>query len=186
MTQLSFQECAEWCFKRGIIVSRRGELNYEKTPIDSLTLSLPRVGLEIIALGSVLLSHLEDDNYKGSFFWLKDWDIWSPESEAVGMHLFTCQLPKEASFSSKGGQLFETNELVEQKSLLVIPMLFQWDAYLVPSHGNYIIFVDHDGYIKLVARTASELERIFVSLASWKPIRQNVKASGGESAVTGK
>ncbi|CAA9324925.1 MAG: hypothetical protein AVDCRST_MAG68-2031 [uncultured Gemmatimonadetes bacterium] len=48
----------------------------------------------------------------------------------------------------------------EAHSLLTLPLLFQWDAYLVPISASFVVFISHDGYIDVFAESSDEYNRL--------------------------
>ena len=175
MRLVSKTDCLNWCRQRGIGISEYDHLYYERAPIHSLVFDLPSRGLEVIGLSNVLSTNLEGEGYSGSLLWLKAWGIWSEDYEEVGLRLFERLIsgPEgQATLPDSPGQLFDKNESTDQRAALTVPMLFQWDAYLVPDHGRYVVFVSHDEYVDVVAKTAVELDRLFGELHAWNPTKK--------------
>ena len=175
MRLVSKPDCLNWCRQREISISEYDHLYYERVPIHSLVFDLPSRSLEIIGLSNVLSRNLEGDSYSGSLVWLRDWDIWSEDYEEVGCRLASRLFSdprRPTRFPDAPGQVFDSTELLDQRVALIVPMLFQWDAYLVPGHGKYVVFVSHDEYVDVVAKTANELDRLFQELHAWNPTKK--------------
>ncbi len=175
MKLLSKPGCLDWCRQREISISEYDHLYYERAPIHSLVFDLPSRGLEIIGLSNVLSRNLEGDNYPGALVWLRAYGMWSEDNEEAGVRLLSRLLSDpqgSARFPDTRGQVFDTTEVVDQRVALIVPMLFQWDAYLVPDHGRYVVFVSHDEYVDVVAKTADELDRLFQELHAWNPTKK--------------
>ena len=175
MKLLSKPECLDWCRERGIKVSTHEMLYYDTVRPNSLVSDLPTEGLRIIGLSNVLSRNLEGDNYPGALVWLDDYGIWSDDNEEAGVRLLSQLLSdpqRSACFPDTRGQVFDTTEVVDQRVALIVPMLFQWDAYLVPEHGRYFVFLSHDEYVNVVAKTEDELDRLFEELHAWNPTKK--------------
>jgi len=54
-------------------------------------------------------------------------------------------------------------------SYLVIPMLFGWDAFLVPERWDYFVFVSHDGVAEVVSRVAEKAQELRERVRDWNP-----------------
>jgi len=169
----SYEEFSKLCNENGIVISENKFLSYQNGIDHCVSLSLPTSAEKVSRLLTVLLKHLDDDEYKGSLLWLREWGIWSPDSEEVGVFIFEHLLNQ--SISNKYCLAFNATEFVAQKAFLSLPMLYDWDCYVIPNHWNYCIFINHHKEIKIFARTSSELERIFLALQYWDPRRIEIK-----------
>lgn len=67
------------------------------------------------------------------------------------------------------GQLFDSSEAVALQSFLILPVLFSWDAYLVPESGEYFVFNSHDESVYVVSGTKQTHEKLFELLRIWEP-----------------
>ncbi len=172
MTQefLSPAQCRDWCSSRGLSVSPSGAVSFPPKPLHSLTIPLPTVGLEVIGLSIVLARGFEGFPTGASLLWLKSWDIWSQDFEDMGANLL-CRLRRSNDLGDLPGQVFGAKEQLDLSSALLIPLLFQWDAYLIPEHARYVAFVCHDDFVNLLAGTAEDLDSLFRQLEPWKPER---------------
>ena len=67
------------------------------------------------------------------------------------------------------GHIFEPNEVFESHAYLLLPMLFGWDAFLIPEAGDYFVFISHDGVAEVVARTAEKAKEPRERVKDWNP-----------------
>ena len=168
MRTLSLDSYEDWLKRNDIIISTTHKLCYLEQSSWKFRIPLPEIGLEIIALTHVLINVIEEDK-SGLFLWLKDFDIWSPDTEKIGISMYQSMLPPQTNIYEHPILSIESVEVTEQKALSIITMLFQWDLYLVPENAKYIIFFSHDGYIQIESRTLSEHHRMLTSLHHWHP-----------------
>jgi hypothetical protein len=173
MRLLSEAACRTWCSTRGLEVSERGYLRYPVDPFHSLVITLPKMALEAVGLANVLSRDLDRTPPRSSLLWLKGWDIWSEDYEEVGANLIrSMRFDKAQLIKDLPGQEFEPAETLDLRTFLLVPIVFQWDAYLVPDHAGYVAFVCHDGFVNILTRTGAERERIFSILEAWAPSRE--------------
>jgi len=71
------------------------------------------------------------------------------------------------------GQLFAADELVEFHSYFLLPLLFGWDAFVVPEGTDHFLFVSHDGLVAAVSRGGEALEELRQRVADWNPKRDD-------------
>lgn len=154
----------DWLRGHEIVSPREDVFIFENGYLGGITLPVPQSMPRVIALANILLS-LNKGVYEGSLFWLSDWGMWGPDSDSLGMFIWRkiCQ-------SEYGeGILHDSSEAIAQASLLLIPMIFQWDAYLVLKGGAYIVFSSHDGYVCVLTRSSEETERLMLAMKDWNP-----------------
>ena len=173
MKLLSADESRSWCAERGLRLSRAGYLDYPTDEAYSAVISLPKAALEGIGLANVLARELSGAPEGSSLLWLRSWNIWSEDFEEIGAALYKGLLARrgQVELASLPGQLLEGGESPVLKSLLVVPILFQWDAYLVPAHAEHLVFICHDGFVNFLARTEDRLDKLLATLEAWNPTR---------------
>lgn len=179
MRSLNETGVADWCAKRGIQL-RRGPKGTELSFDDAnhcLIVRVPESGLRCVALAYVLLmaSVREDESeFKGCLFWLRDWEIGSPELDRAGhtvLRWLRLAGREPISWHAQPGELFGPDEVAEAHVALVQPLIFDWDAYLVPDAGEYFVFSWHHEHLFVVSPTQSKLDKIGGSLRNggWAP-----------------
>lgn len=65
--------------------------------------------------------------------------------------------------------LFDEHELVEAHALLLQPLFFEWDAFVVPSSGKYFAMADHDGVLKIVTQDQVTHQGLLHRFRDWHP-----------------
>jgi hypothetical protein len=169
---LSRQEAKNWCELRGIFADtggRRVSLRYSESQTSCLQTPLDLSAGRLVALAhSLLLQDLVEPDapdFAGVLVWFRDWDIWNESSESVGARVLECirsgLTQGHAPLLQDGpAHLFTPQEFVDAHALLSVPILFQWDAYVVPESARCFTLVSHDAYARITARTATIGSRI--------------------------
>lgn len=113
----------------------------------------------LLGLAYVLLMSLvpddEEENYGGGVIGIISWDIWSEGAERVG-HLVTNSLLGSGHLASRlepPTVLYDHGELLSAHAMLLQPMVFQWDAYYIPTAAEYIVVISHDEFASVLSRT---------------------------------
>jgi hypothetical protein len=174
-------DAVSWCDARGLRApSGRTavDLVYPGEDHHCLEIVISREALRAIALGYVLLMSLvrddEEVNFGGGLLWLRDWNIWSETTERVGDYVVQglrnglgIRQPLEAA----PAHLFTEKELTAAQAFLAQPMIYQWDAYLVPVSAEYFVFISHGGSCYIVAKTRGVFEQLLQRFqnGNWNP-----------------
>lgn len=156
MQRLDASSAARWCGHRGILLSEDAR-RIAETPFHFATrfsLALPREGLRAVDLANWVLS-LDDaaavPSYSTVLVWLLDWDIWSVERERVGLQLMHALLGAD-DIKERPAVEFTADEVSAAQAIISIVALFQWDAVVAPSHGEYVFRFSHHGTAESYAR----------------------------------
>lgn len=172
-TKLKFfttEETKSWCETHGLKVTDNRFLHYENQ--HCITIVLKEEPSRVIALADYLVPTWEDVPFEGALLWIRQRGVWGDHSEKTGamiVQLMRLAKGEVESLEVRPGHLFGPEELFEMHSHFVIPMLFGWDAFLVPENPDYFVFVSHDGVVEVVSRTAEKAEELRVRLRSWNP-----------------
>ena len=172
MKFLSAGEICVWCEANGLKVTSDGFLYY-----DTPNLYCFSVGLEVkppraIALADYLVPTWKDFSFEGALLWIREPGISGDYADKTGaMILQQMRLGKGESelLEKRPGHLFSAEELFEMHSYFVIPMLFGWDAFLIPERKDYFIFVSHDGVVGVISRTPQTSEALYERVFDWHP-----------------
>jgi hypothetical protein len=54
-------------------------------------------------------------------------------------------------------------------SFFLLPLLFGWDAFLVPKDRDYFIFASHDEVACVVAKNPLAYTKMFQQVLDWNP-----------------
>jgi hypothetical protein len=170
---------AEWCQKRGIQVSPGipgTELRFHGAN-HCFSVPVLESGARCVALAYMLLMasvRLDESEFQGCLLWFREWEIWSPELDRAGhtvLRWLRLAGREPISWHDAPGELFGPDEVGEAHAALVQPLIFDWDAYLVPSSGEYFVFSYHHEHLFVVSPTKSKLDEIGRSLqgGGWAP-----------------
>ncbi len=178
MHALGFEDARQWCLARGIRadLARLVSLSFQGGSSNCLEIPLPREATRSMALAYILLmTQVPDDDeskFEGVLVWIRQWGIWSETTERVGMNIVeSIRLAKgEArSVDEARAHLFDEHELVEAHALLLQPLFFEWDAFVVPSSGKYFAMADHDGVLKIVTQDQVTHQGLLHRFRDWHP-----------------
>lgn len=173
MQLVSSQERNDWLRHRSLSVLPKGQVHYKDSPVHKFRLKLPTDGLQLIRLTNVLSAHIEGDAHPQTLSWIEEWNMWGADIEEMG-RLYVEKLSVGFgvlfNIDQKTALLFTEAELLWQRAFIFLPMLFQWDAYFVPDHGNYVLFVSHDAFVEFSSRNADTAEKLKNLLQVWHPV----------------
>jgi hypothetical protein len=172
MKALTIEEVRKWCNAHGLKVTSNRFLFYDIENPYCFSIGLEDKPSRVIALADYLVPTWKDVSFGGALLWIRERGIWGDHSENTGaMIVQQMRLGKGETepLERRPGQLFGPEELFEMHSYLVIPMLFGWDAFLIPEGKDYFLFVSHDGVIGVVSRTQQTSEQMYQRVLDWNP-----------------
>lgn len=185
MRVLSNQQAKAWCETRGVhtdIESGLVSLRYAATGHQCLQAAFPKESPQLIAMAHALLlqdlAEPDAQDFTGALVWLRDWDIWSEASEKAGCRML--ELLRAALVGDEAptirdapAHLFSPQEFVDAHLLLTIPLIFQWDAYVIPVSARCFTLVSHEARVRIATRSNTILSRISerFEVAHWNPER---------------
>jgi len=152
MLALSFPEVSAWCDRHGVQISPNGRLGTER-PTESLgKIDLPHQPHQL----PILVGHLLDiatllDNSE-TMLWIVEWRIWNDDITATGIEALQrlrLSTGSSASVEDSPGQIFSPSEHNLAVASCLMPLLFGWDAYIVPASGEPAIFISHDEFFRV-------------------------------------
>jgi hypothetical protein len=124
---------------------------------------------------ALLMTDIEDDDenqFDGGLVWLADWAIWSEATERVGHRLLQALRGSAApALRDSPAHVLSGTGSVDAQALLALPILFQWDAYFIPTTCRFVVFVSHDEFVKLVPRDDASFDNLMGRFESggWMP-----------------
>ncbi len=172
MTFLTAEEVREWCEARGLKVTADRFVYYDPEQLYCFSVGLEDKPSRVIALADYLVPPWEEVPFGGALLWIRERGIWGDFSENTGaMILGQMGLAngETASVREHPGHLFRSEELSEMHSYFVLPLLFGWDAFLIPEGQDYFLFVSHDGVVGVVSRTQEAYDELYHRVRDWKP-----------------
>ena len=63
--------------------------------------------------------------------------------------------------------LVEPRDAVDAKLLLTMSVLFCWEAYVVPQHGRYFVWIDDDEAADVCCRNREDYEKLLTRFREW-------------------
>jgi hypothetical protein len=172
MQLLTTPEAKQWCQSRGLTGGETGRANEWRFARDAqpdLEFTTDRRPPELVSLASACLlvgtQGGDDPDFAGALVWLLDWDIWGETSERIAVFLSQKVRGDTESRSSgalreRPATLFSPGELVEAQALVSIPMLFQWDALVVPEPARAAAVISHHGGVLLKSASRVVYEQL--------------------------
>lgn len=161
-----------WCSARGLEINESRFLNYGTENLCCFSISVEEKASRVIALADYLVPTWPDVPFAGALLWIRERGVGSDFSENAGAMML--QQMRKANGATKPlgdfpGQLFAADELVEFHSYFLLPLLFGWDAFVVPEGEDYFLFVSHDGIVEVVSRRTETLEELRQRVSDWNP-----------------
>ena len=166
MNTLTDAEVGSWCNAVGVSLKDWRTLCFANATGGTFEFNVPETAAAIIAF---VIATTETDDELGipsssHLLWLRDWDIWGADSEAIGSKSLSClrsTFGELRPLLGASGHVFIASERVAFQTFLVQPLFFEWDAYIVPSSGEYILELSHDGWMRVGGRSAEVTEALF-------------------------
>jgi len=170
------QEAKGWCEARGLKVTDNHYLRYEPEHPHCFTVGLEDKPSSVIAMAEYLMPSWEEVPFEGALLWIRERGIWGDHSERTGgviIEQMRLARGEAAALAERPAHLFSRDEVYETHSFFLIPVLFGWDAFLVPECGDYFVFASHDGVAEVVGRTANKAEELQARMKDWNPRADN-------------
>jgi hypothetical protein len=172
MDCLNTENCLKFCKDHSIEILDGKFLRFADQSC-AIEVLIPKLTLKAMTFAYSLLKYDEEEKkFQGALLWFKDWDIWGESVEEPAMKLWqSIRLAhgEKAPFIEKPGHLFGAEEFLDMHALFSLPLLFGWDMYLIPDHGDYFIFVSHDEVLYIVTRTDQIKDKFLAYLEHWDP-----------------
>jgi len=171
MKFLTTEEVRTWCGAHGLRVTSNRFLDYGAENIHCFSVGLEIQPSRVIALANYLVPTWGEVAFDGALLWIRE-RVWGEYSEKIGT-LIIEQMRlgngETEPLEKRPGHSFGPGELFEMHSYFVVPLLFGWDAFLVPEGKDYFLFVSHDGVIGVVCRTQETYEELYKRVSRWSP-----------------
>lgn len=135
-----------WLNESGILMDSPRNLRFAGGNQSIIHLSLEQANNSSAYLAANLVGIA--DTEKEWLLWLTDFSIWSTEIEEIGWMLIEKVLQSNLE-SGSSAFLFDQKDTLRLKAVLMISLLFNWDALLVNGDGKTFVVIDHDHGIKI-------------------------------------
>jgi hypothetical protein len=163
----------------GIKLRKDGEqkLYYDDEEADCIELDFPETpgrAAYFARAAALLGTDFDESMFYGAVLWITLYDIGSPQLEKTGwkqVELMRQGFGDNRPLEVASGHSFRNGELVELAAFLLPCFVFAWDAYVVPSGGNFFINISHDEEWTVITRDRQTHERLWVELENLHPKR---------------
>ncbi len=101
---------------------------------------------------------------------MRDWGFWSEAFEQSGLRIIEnirAGLESKEPLLETPGHLLSSSEIIDITGLLIQPMLFQWDAYLIPTDAIYLIEISHECRIRIYCASSDTARHFCDELSNW-------------------
>jgi|GEM_PF-1308372 hypothetical protein len=122
----------------------------------------------VLSLLNIDAEHL----FSGAVLWMTLCDIGSPQLEKTGWKLvekMRLGFGETRELNAAPGHAFRSDEFTELNAFLLPCFVFGWDAYLLPSGGDYFVYISHDEFCVVVTKTTAAYKKLFGELESLNP-----------------
>lgn len=187
MKFLTAEECIHWCEARGLKVTEDRYLHYGLESSHCFSVGLEEKPSRVIVLADYLVPTWKDVSFEGALLWIRERGIWGDFSEKTASTIFQQMRSAKGEtelLERRPGHLFGPEEVFQMHSYLAIPLLFGWDAFLVPEGKDYFLFASHDGVVGVVCRTQKTYEELYHRVRDWNPREEKhwyLKRTAGEA-----
>lgn len=171
MNILTADEARSWCAQNLVQVGAHNSLSYAPGVSRQFDIVLPDMPSRLIALAYALAAYPEVEKFRGCLLWITQWGIWSDDSERVAMRVFSGLRSSvtNTSLLQAPAQTFAPTEFADAHAFLVHPLLFQWDAWMVPDSAEYLLHVSHDGVVRIKTKSADVFSAMLRYCEPWSP-----------------
>ena len=67
------------------------------------------------------------------------------------------------------GLVFDESEMADQSAVITIPIIWRWDAYMVPEDGDYFVRFSNDEFIDIETKSEVMADEWMKWLSEYKP-----------------
>jgi hypothetical protein len=159
---------------RGVRADSSG-LYYEDPGANCFELQFPETPLSISYITRIVaMMDIGDESlFCGAVLWITLSNIGSPQLEKSGWKLLEKMrqgFGENRDLQTASGHSFRSDELVDLTAFLVPCFVFGWDAYVISNaSSDFFIFISHDEYWGVVARTKEAYDKLFFELKDLNP-----------------
>lgn len=170
MELLSRPQFEAWCEGEGLLLDASA-LRFAAAPGAGFTIVFERFSFpRVLALAESLIPDWNEAPFSGGVIRFGHRAPWGRYVERVGdtaLDLVEKGLGRE-SVPTSAIRLFGRDEYLAMQVHLLLPMMFGWDATLVPSGLRYFVELTHDGVACITSATVEESEILQARLSDWR------------------
>jgi hypothetical protein len=167
MKLIDKKACLEWCSDREIKSFGITQICFARNQGTKVVIPLPKEFLKCVSL-MLALEAIFEESTSNSLLWIRDWDMWSEKTDGIGIAYWKHFRPDAGRelLLEFPGHLFSTGDGESLRALLLLPIVFQWDAQWFSNSGESIISIKHDGLLEISIR-GDRAEKITAELEAW-------------------
>lgn len=149
-------------------------LHYDDSEANALHLKYPETPKRVTYFARVasLLGAEGEHMFYGSMLWITLYDIGSPQLEKAGwtmIDMMRRSFGENRPLEAASGHLFRNGASVDLAAFILPCFVFGWDAFILPSSGNFFVHISHKEFWAVVTRNDEEHRRILPYLADFEP-----------------
>lgn len=150
---LSIDGARAWCQQNGIPLGTRSpELSAETLAM--LEFSIPVDAGARVALSKGLYPSVWEKRSE-ILIWTTDWSVW-PSGEHLPLYTrFRQAFGERRSIEEVPAQIVDVESSEDGESFIVLNCLFLWDCWILSASGDYGVFLSHDEWGEVYARSES-------------------------------
>ena len=133
----------------------------------------PPLRITYFARVAAMMGINEEALFYGATLWITLSTIGTPQLDKSGWKLVERMrqgFGENRSLQTASGHFFRADELVDLTAFLVPCFVYGWDAFVVHNASNdFFVYISHDEYWGVVARTKETYDRLFSELKDLNP-----------------
>jgi hypothetical protein len=113
---------------------------------------------------------LPDEESGSSLFWLTDngaSGVMEFETACRTLKMLRAFHGETREILESPAYLLEPLDAADARLLLTMAVLFCWDAYVVPEHGRYFVWIDDDEAADVCCRNKEDYEKLLTRFRNW-------------------
>jgi hypothetical protein len=171
MRALTDQAATEWC-RAADLRLHEGRLRFTRTNASAIVLPLPTVPYRVPWLGLDLFD-IDVERPNECLLWVREWTVWSDLMTDIGAGHFNRLRQSYGvteGLEERPALLMGEHEVQAVAAFTVFPMLFGWDAYLIPAARDHLAYISHDEQICVLTRSPTAESALLNKLKDWSPV----------------
>jgi len=153
MKRLDRAELVAWCSQTGYqLVDWRPSLPHA---IRSIHIPLPRDPQAVPDLADSLVVFATGCDL---LVWLRDWTIWNDRAQDIGLRHLELLGGRSRSVGDLQAYLLTSSEWREAIALVLLAMLYGWDAHLFFGNAAALFNISHDSFVSGAIRLQGPIE----------------------------
>jgi hypothetical protein len=173
MTTLTREEVLQWCTKQELVLDRSSFVHFSSNE-RVLRLAFPKLIYRAPVLTNFLYGLLQDGSpFKSLLFWVKQIGIWGDRWDAIGIRQLALERKAkgdERNLYDAPGHIFSAEEELDTIGVSVLPMIYGWDAYLIPDSAEMFVYISHDEYVEIGFKNPALESTLMEQCQEWIPV----------------